>query len=232
MSNQLVIGYGEIGKAVGKNIGEHDFYDLARGGTTGDSYEILHICFPFSGVFVDDVRFYIDAFKSEHVIIWSTVQIGTTKQILGAVHSPVEGKHPDLAMSISIMQRWIGLNDSVEGLWWYDYFKDLGLQVKLVTNSDHTEALKLLSTTEYGVNIEFARYKQHVADKIGMDYELTKDWNIEYNRLYKGLMLDNTFQKYVLDAPDGPKGGHCVTPNARLLDKQFPSELTKIVGEL
>jgi hypothetical protein len=58
-----------------------------------------------------------------------------------------------------------------------------------------------------------------------------KQWNLDYNELYKRLGM-NQFQKFILDAPEGPKGGHCVTPNAKLLYGQYPDEQVKVVGEL
>lgn len=230
----LVIGYGEIGRAVGAIIGTHDFIDKDFPVVEGD-FDVIHICFPYSDTFLSDVNYYYTEYganHSSHIIIWSTLPIGTTKYVgQGAVHSPVEGKHPDLELSIRYMERWIGYNDKEEGLFFNGYFRDLGLRTRMVENSDCTEALKLLSTTEYGINIEFARYKKHIADEIGMDYQLCKDFNTEYNKLYKNLGLDNKYQRYVLDAPEGPKGGHCVTPNARLLDSQFPNAMVQIVSE-
>lgn len=225
----LIAGYGEIGRAVGEVIGKHEHTDIEY--ITSGTYDVLHICFPYDDLFLSEVERYRAIYQPKHVVIYSTVPIGTTRQIPGAVHSPVEGKHPNLAQSIREMVRWIGADDEIEGKFFNAYFAATGLQTRLVPSSQFTEALKLLSTTEYGVNIEFARYKQFVADSLGMDYELCKEFNREYNRLYRALGLDQ-FQKYVLDAPDGPKGGHCVTPNARLLNDQYPNELVKIVGEL
>lgn len=230
----MIIGMGEIGKAIKGITGDTQSYDAKDGDKLifDVQPQVLHICFPYGNNFVELVEWYRTAIKPEHTVIWSTVPIGTTKRIKGAVHSPVEGKHPDLELSIRYMERWIGYNDKEEGLFFNGYFRDLGLRTRMVENSDCTEALKLLSTTEYGINIEFARYKKRVADEIGMDYELTKEFNREYNSLYNNLGMAKRFQKFVLDAPKGSKGGHCVTPNARLLHDQFPSELTKIVGEL
>lgn len=227
----LIIGYGQIGKAIKEVIGEADIIDESYPVPTG-TYEVMHICFPFSHVFVKEVKQYLADYHPDHVIIYSTLPIGTTKQIPGVVHSPVEGKHPDLADSIRIMERWLGTESKSEAQFFTEYFQKKGLRVKAVGSSDYTEALKLLSTTEYGINIEFARYKAMVGESIGMSYELTKEWNIEYNRLYDDLGLGKTIQKFVLDAPDGPKGGHCVTPNAILLNEQYPSKLTEIVGEI
>lgn len=235
MASSLIVGMGEIGRAVREVITSNDkvvTYDK----TDDDFYfdvnpDILHICFPYSEVFLEEVSWYIDGVKPWHVIIWSTVPIGTTKQIKGAVHSPVEGKHPQIATSIKNSTRWLGANDLIEGEFFANYFKMLFMKTKVIYDSDHTEALKLLSTTEYGLNIEFARYKKQVANKIGMDYQLTKEWNRDYNKLYHNLHMDWA-QKYVLDAPSGPKGGHCVTPNAQFLHDQYPDELVRIVGEL
>lgn len=234
--NSLIVGLGEIGSSVKSLIEKtdhvmtHDIKEFKRG-KKSTHIDILHICFPPSQTFVQDVKDYITRWEPEHVLIWSSTPIGTIKQIPGAVHTPVEGRHPVLNESLKLMTRWLGANDKLEARFFKGYFKNMYLEVEVVADSDFTEALKLLSTTEYGVNIEFARYKKSVADELGMDYELTKRWNQDYNQLYKYLGMDWA-QKFVLDAPEGPKGGHCVTPNARLLQEQFPDALVKIVGEL
>lgn len=237
--NNLIVGCGEIGQAIGAllesqkdaTVAYHDpqaslFYE-----TDFMSVEVLHVCFPYTKHFVKSLQQYIEDYNPEHIIIYSTVPIGITKGFPKAVHSPVEGKHPHLEESIRLMERWIGFNDISEGDFFAAFFRTMGLGIKLVASSDFTEALKLLSTTEYGINIEFARYKARIAEEVGMDYSLTQRWNEEYNRLYKNLGLEKRFQKYVLDAPTGPKGGHCVVPNALILSEQFPSILADIVGE-
>lgn len=231
----LIIGLGEIGKAVQEVIGNYDevsTYDInLPEESISSDIDILHICFPYSEEFVQFVKEYVALFKPWHIVVWATVPIGTTKQIKGAIHSPVEGRHPELARSIKDMSRWIGANNKTEGEFFSGYFIRMYIHTRVVESSDFTEALKLLSTTEYGVNIEFARYKKQVAAGIGMDFDLTKEWNRDYNKLYHNLGMDWA-QKYVLDAPVGTKGGHCVTPNAKLLYEQFPDELVKIVGEM
>ena len=228
----MICGYGQIGKAIKEILGESTaVVDKDEHLSTPDAVDVMHICFPYSDEFKEQVEGYIQEYAPSHVIVYSTVPIGTCRE-LGVTHSPVEGKHPDLELSVRIMERWIGYNDREEGLFFSKLFQDLGLRTKMVPNSDCTEALKLLSTTEYGLNIEFARYKAMIADSIGMDYHLTKEWNLEYNKLYKNLGLEKKYQKFVLDAPEGPKGGHCVVPNAILLNEQYPSTLTEIVGEI
>lgn len=229
----IIIGYGEIGKAVHEVIGSAIVVDLhIQPDTEGVKVDIMHVCIPYSDKFVSDVLAYEIKYKPKHIIIYSTVAIGTTKFIKKAVHSPIEGKHPYLAQSIKSMKRWIGANSKLEGDFFAKYFRSKLMVPRVVGNSDFTEALKLLSTTEYGVNIEFARYKKKVADEINMPFSLTKKWNKDYNKLYKNLGLGELYQKYILDAPTGPKGGHCVTSNAKILNSHYPDELVKIVGEL
>lgn len=234
----FVLGRGEIGSAVIKL--------LTDAGLTVESYDvnenryplfkkvdILHVCFPYNNSFIENLEVYIKGYKPEYVIIWSTVPIGTTKKFKNAIHSPVEGKHPDLDKSIKFMVKWLGCNTPKLARFAHGYFEDsLNLEVNVVRHSDWTEALKLLSTTEYGINIEFARYKKAVTDSLKMDYQLCKDWNEDYNELYYALGLGNKYQKFNLDAPSGPKGGHCVTPNAKLLHEAYPSIFTRIVGEI
>lgn len=226
--SEVVVGYGEIGEAVASIIGDPAIDDFSLPTTKG-TFNIMHICFPYSEEFIAFVEHYTKIYKAEHIVIWSTVPIGTTRQIKGAIHSPVEGKHPKLARSIKEMVRWIGANSKRDAKYFEDYFKQLKLKTQVVMNSDHTEALKLLSTTEYGLNIVFADYKAKIAKDIDMDYELTKRWNRDYNQLYRELGLDRTFQKFVLDAPNSKIGGHCIIPNTELLHELYPDEITYLI---
>lgn len=225
----LIIGLGEIGKAVYGIFPDAQTLDIEKKAIESP-IDVMHICFTYGKGFLGQVLEYKEKYNPDHVVIWSTVPIGKTKKIKGAVHAPVEGKHPDLEDSIRQMERWLGYNDEAEKYFYINLFNEVGIKVKPVENSDFTEALKLLSTTEYGINIEFARYKKHVADELGMDYELTKEFNIEYNKLYKTLGLEKKYQKFVLDAPEGDIGGHCIVPNAQLLGDQYPSIYTRIIG--
>lgn len=194
-----------------------------------NSYDIMLVTIPYSDDFVQIVKDYQKQFNPKATIIFSTVAIGTTRQIPNAVHSPVEGRHPDLAESIRKMQRFIGGISQIPLYNWnviVDFFRpairSIPMYYQIVDNSEHTEALKLMSTSLYGLNIEFARYRKEVADAIGMDYELVKAFDKAYNELYKELGLEQ-FQRYILDPPEGNLGGHCVTSNSKILNKQFPS---------
>ena len=223
---------GEIGKAVAKVVGADYTIDVEPV-KVDEKIDVLHICFPYSGTFCSDVLEYVDKYDPKETIIYSTLPIGTCDKLFDTiVHSPVEGKHPDLELSIYTMERWIASHSKESLQFFAGFFKDKGIRTRKVKNPMFTEALKLLSTSEYGINIVFAAYKEEVAAEIGMDYELVKDWNIEYNRLYRELGYGKEYQKYVLEAPEGPIGGHCVVPNAKLLDKAYPNEMLKIIQRM
>ena len=229
----LVIGIGEVGGAVMTNLMalKHNVttLDIKDEGVKG-KFDVLHICFPYSDNFVDAVKKYKRKFVPDCIIIYSTVPIGTTKKIKGAVHSPVEGKHPRLDFGVKTFKRYIGYNDFVVGKMAAEVWEELD-NYELFNNSDYTEFLKLASTSKYGINLVWAQYMADTAEKLGMDYALVKDWDRAYNTLY-GRMGMGWAKKYVLDAPNGPIGGHCVTPNAELLDEQFPHEMLKMIKEM
>lgn len=226
----IIVGYGEIGKAVHKVVGgEPLLVDLDLTEVVSQPVDIMHVCFTYSEDFTKSMGDYLVRYQPSHIIIYSTVPIGTTKHFPGAVHSPIEGRHPNLEESFRRMQRWIGANDE-EGQFFKKYFNDLGFNVRLVASSDFTEFLKLRSTAKYGINIVWTDYEKKVADKIGMPFELIKELDTDYNALYKSFDMDWA-RRYVLDPPNGKIGGHCVVPNAFLLDEQYPDDMLKRIKE-
>lgn len=214
----LIIGMGEIGKAIHGIFPDAHTADIMPMSTIGKA-RVLHICFPYSEDFIEEVKRYQTMYSPDYTIIYSTVKIGATKQ-LNAVHSPVEGRHPDLEMSIRQMVRWIGGSD---GQFFANLFAEVGIKSRLVSDSNFTEFLKLRSTAKYGINLMWADYEKLVADELDMDFDLLKEFDTEYNRLYRELG-ENWAQRYILDPPEGKIGGHCVVPNAKLLNAQYPNE--------
>jgi UDP-N-acetyl-D-mannosaminuronate dehydrogenase len=233
--NILLIGHGEIGKAVEEAFGInpkaiHDPFQNEH--AVKEKYDGMLIAFGYSDTFIKDVISYIKEFSPEFVIIFSTTDVGTCSKIqeisgIAVSHCPVEGKHPDLLRSFVNTPNWIG-NMSFGAK---ELFTSFGYEVKHLEKSEYTELLKLLSTTKYGINIEFARYAKECCDKVGLDYEEVKNWDMMVNELYRNVLNLPQYTRYILDPPEGPKGGHCVTPNAIVLDKQFPNPIIDIVAE-
>jgi hypothetical protein len=230
----LVIGMGEVGSAVYTTL--YKYNDVQTLDITGLQeielpIDVLHICIPHSKQFIAIVKDYIKQYSPKATIVYSTVPIGTCEAIGSQVaHSPVEGKHPRLADSMARFTRWIGCRNSATRRLVKEIWENI-VDCKLVDSSRYTEALKLCSTSKYGINLVWADYTANLAKDLGMDYEFFKEFDEDYNRLYTKLHFPN-FRKFVLDAPEGKIGGHCVVPNAELLDRQYPSKMLKMIKEM
>jgi hypothetical protein len=192
-----------------------------------DEYDIMLVTIPYSDSFVEIISQYQQRFKTKAKIIFSTVAIGTTSKLRDAVHVPIEGKHPNLTESIKQWQVFMGgFNQLV-----YNFFVQSAKSPYIIEKPEHTEFLKLQSTTYYGVVIEYIRYLNSVTTKLGMDFSKVNEYNNCYNDLYAELQEFN-YKRYLLYPPEGAKGGHCVVPNSKLLGNQFKSIFTDIVSEV
>ena len=224
----ILAGMGEIGKAVKEVFGGyHDIYpydtkggyDLPKG-----HYDILLVCFPWQENFIDIVNAYRNLHHIKATIIFSTVPIGTTRQIPNAVHCPVEGVHPKLAES---MRKWhfiLGGNNEIVN----QFFWDTGKYIAISESPESTEIAKLASTTLYGVNIEFARYINEICKQNNVPYGAINFYNECYNLLYKDMNMPQ-YSRYILTPPEGKKGGHCVNNNSKILQSQYPNVFNEIV---
>ena len=231
IETSLIIGRGEIGKALFGFLREVKAEVFIRDAkpTKVPKIDILHIAFPYSEDFVKHVQAYMEQYDPLLTIVYSTLPIGTTKEIGdNVVHSPIEGRHPALEASIAIGVRWLGsenksaLADAV--IFWQQYVKT----IRTVNSSDNTEFLKLRSTAKYGINLVWTDYEAKVSKDLGMDYESVKQFDLDYNSLYETLQAPQ-FKRYILDPPNGEIGGHCIVPNAELLDVQHPHDLLKMI---
>jgi len=226
----LIAGFGEVGRGVYeafKDYHDIDWIDVDVSNTTQDQYEILIIFFGYTDNFVESVKKYQDTFKPTATLIFSTVPIGTTRQIENAVHCPIEGKHPDLKDSIRLFERFIGGINTTAIM----FFMQAGIQTYSYDEPETTEICKLLSTTNYGINIEYARFSKELCDQYSVNYESVKFYNRAYNRLYSSMIIDNPYQRYILDPPKGNIGGHCILQNLPLLKKSINNDFIKILED-
>ncbi len=225
----VIVGMGEIGRAVKSVVGAHDVtYEVDkknRNGSVGN-VDVMHICFPYDEDFVDQVNYYQVKYEPRYTAIWSTVPIGTTKGFdFPIVHTPVEGRHPYLAKSIMIMPRYIGFDDEDTCSFFVRYFTDKGLEPYPYPSSKMTEAIKLLSTTRFAINLLWADYESRVMDSVGdSDIEFLNLFYEDYNSLYEALGQPG-IKRYILTPPGGKIGGHCLIPNAKILNEHFPDEI-------
>lgn len=222
-----ILGYGEIGQAITKHIEQFPENDIFIQDPLYKLYppakykfDFTLICIPYSDTFVQTVLK-----ETGKIVIFSTVPIGTSEQIPNAIHIPIEGRHPDLLDSISIWQFFLGYNDDKYLRDYIDFFASINKPVIPVKGTRNTEALKLLSTLLYGVNLEFYRFAEDTFMRHGAGIKWFQEYNRSYNTLYSELGYQD-FKRYILSPPDGEIGGHCVVPNAKLLDGIF-SEIVK-----
>ena len=211
----LVVGAGEVGKAVAK-VFDCQAIDIDYGGGLGE-YDFLHICFPYVHNFVSEVNIYKEQFNAKYVVIHSTVPIGTTNKIVGAVHSPIRGVHPNLEGGVRTFVKYIGYNDKEIGEIVSKEFLAFGITPYPVYGSNNTEAGKLLSTTYYGWNIMFEKWVHEYCKKFNLDFDVVYNrFNHTYNDGYMELDMPNVIRP-VLDHHEGKLGGHCVTANCEIL---------------
>jgi len=224
-----ILGYGEIGKAIARFYKNPKIKDLNRDdGLAG--VEILHICIPWSDKFINTVKKEIKKIQPKLTIIHSTVAPGTTKKIGGMiVHSPVRGVHPKLFEGIKTFIKYIGADEKEAGKLAQKHFESLGIKTKLFFPSATTEMGKILDTTYYGLCIAWHKEMKKICDKSGVNFdEAVSDFNATYNEGYKKLGKNNVIRP-VMFVDNKPIGGHCVVPNAEILNKYFKSEALDLI---
>lgn len=229
--SSLVIGMGEVGKGLFDVLTAHESVAALDKDpeVIGYKINILHICFPYSDKFSEYVKKYIKLYNPELTIVYSTVPIGTCEK-LKVVHSPVEGKHPSIGLSIQNSARWLGSSDrkllnKAEKLW------KKFVPVRRMESANFTEWLKLRSTSKYGINLVWTDYEDSVSKKLGMDYSAVRQFDLDYNQMYLRLGMPD-YQRYILNPPNGKIGGHCVRENAMLLNEDYPDDLLEMIVEM
>lgn len=227
----LIIGAGEIGNSLKKVL--DDSYTVhirdkeLQGHETNAQYRVINICFPYSDKFVEYVNEYAKRYNPELIIIHSTVPVGTTRKIKNAVHSPVNGRHPDLEKGIKVFVKMIGATKGDLAYMAARFLIKAGLNMKVMSSPEATEMAKILCTTYLGWNVIFMKEVERICEQFGLPFhEVYTEWNSFYNAGYINQQ-EHRFVRPILFPLPGPIGGHCVIPNCDLLD----SFLTKVVKE-
>lgn len=210
MRKHLVVGFGEVGKAVHKIVGGY-YTDLEQTNWHGEFVDTVHICIPYGKKFYEVVNSY----KTPKIliIVHSTVPVGTCDK-LGVVHSPIRGVHPNLEKGIRTFPKYFGGKNAKEVS---KIFKDLGLKVKVFGEAKTTEAIKLWDTTQYGKLIMLEKEIYNWCKINGIDFDAVyTQANKDYNEGYVKLGRPEVVRPW-LKHMEGEIGGHCVRPNSKLL---------------
>jgi len=222
----LVIGMGEVGTALAAILGSYTHTLDAKNSKEPfreGPYEVVHICFPYSSIFLAEVEGYKKRFNPQVLIIHSSVPVGTSDK-LGAVYSPVRGVHPDLALGMrTITKYFAGLKAGKAA----SYFSTLGIPVRVLSDTRTLEAAKLWDTTVYGLSILLEKEMWAYARENGLDFEIMyREFTATYNMGYSKLGMPHVVRPWLMHA-DGKIGGHCVLENAALLDSPSAKRLIK-----
>lgn len=210
MDKHLILGYGEVGKAIHKIVKDAYIIDFKVDNWRLEPVDFIHVCIPYS----KDFNEIVGQYKEEGLVIChSTVPVGVCDK-LGIVHSPIRGVHPHLEKGIRTFPKYFGGKGAKKAA---EVFKSLGLKVKVFKKAKTTEALKLWDTTQYGrlIMLEkeiYAWCKKNKVDFNAVYREANKDYNEGYVKLGRPEVV-RPYLKHI----EGEIGGHCITPNAKLL---------------
>lgn len=215
----VVIGAGEIGRAIATVLEAYYpvfLYDVLKDGAdVVHNVDFLHVCFPWSEDFVGEVLRYREMFRPRHIIVHSTVPVGTCRA-LSVVHSPVRGKHHEMYRSLLTYTKFFGGPDASACA---DLFLRIGVPVHVFDKAETTEFGKILETSYLGLNIRWVQEVDFQCKTAGLSF--TEVWDkfvSTYNDKSEGLGQP----KFPALVPIQEKiGGHCVLPNLEFLPKDF-----------
>jgi UDP-N-acetyl-D-mannosaminuronate dehydrogenase len=206
----LIVGYGEVGKALHKVLGKAEWIDTKKKLTMAIP-DVIHVCIPYQKYFEDQVKVYVKS--GALVIVHSSVPVGTCDK-LGVVHSPIRGVHPHLEKGIRTFVKYFGGKDAEKAA---NIFRKLGLKTKVYPDAKTTEAMKLWDTTQYGRLIMLEKEIHDWCKKNNISFDAVyNEANKTYNEGYTKLGMSHVVRP-ILKHMEGEIGGHCVLPNAKLL---------------
>lgn len=228
MKTILVVGLGEVGRAIAELVEiQKEKFKLYKKDigplSVNEKIDIMHICIPFTGDFVDKTVEYTNLYKPALTIINSTIRPKTTQKIFNItnmpiVHSPVRGRHPQLKEGILKFVKFVGPVGSESGKIARQHFEELGVKAEIMSSPVETEVGKLLETSYYAVNIAFHQEMDRICDYYGADFKQS------VTRFNETCTMDRDHKVPRPIMYPGFIGGHCVIPNINLLKMDIRSE--------
>lgn len=222
MKHQIV-GMGQVGTALSGLFPQAKTYDSTDAHTGIEYSDVLHICFPYTKDFIDYVLSYQALVKPSITVIHSSVPVGTSDE-LGAVYSPVRGVHPNLEQGMrTITKYFAGLKAPAIAA----EFVMVGVPTRVIADTRTLEAAKLWDTTAYGLSILLEKEIWKYCKDNQLDFELVyREFTMTYNIGYRKLGMPHVQRPWLMHS-EGRIGGHCVIPNAELLDSPSAKRLIK-----
>jgi len=232
VKNVLVIGLGEIGAPlleIVKGVYDAEGLDIEPKEIHG-AFDVLHICFPYSENFVETTTNYINKFHPKLTIIESTVLPFTTNKIYektktAICHSPVRGRKADgFKWGYFTYTKFIGPAKPEFGKMAEEYYQSLGFKTYLCNSPLEPEFMKVLNTTYYGLMIAWFQEIHRICKKFNLKEE-------EIIEFFRTNTVDSGGKHPRPVLYPGVIRGHCVVPNAKLLNELYPSPFGKVLLE-
>lgn len=219
----LIIGAGEIGNSLFEVLSENYECDIVdkfpkhdKGNEINGTFEIIHICFPYSEEFINQVREYQKVYIPKYTVIHATVPTGTSTEV-GAIHSPIVGIHPHLKESIKTFTKFLGGENASEV---GDYFRRAGIKVYLFDKAETTELMKIMSTTFYALMIEYTKGIKRLCKTYEVPFEAWTLWTKNYNEGYTKLGYPEYNRPNLVPIMTG-QHGHCTQSNSVMLHQSM-----------
>jgi UDP-glucose 6-dehydrogenase len=228
-----MLGMGEVGGSLVEILSKK--YNVSIRTRKVDDFskmDILHVAIPFSKDFVKTVVKVGREFKPKLIIIHSTVEVGTTRKIskltnIPTCHSPVRGIHPNLVKGIMTFPKYLGCSSRKGLLMAKKHLEGVGIKVITTNKPENTELLKLMDTTYYYWCVAFEKETHKICKKFKADFNVVyTSGNETYNKGYTELGMSHVVRP-VLKHVEGHTGGHCLTNNVIILNKQYPNMISR-----
>ncbi len=230
VENVLVVGLGEIGDPlleIVRGVYQAEGLDIETRELQGP-FDVLHICFPYGPDFVKTATEYINKFDPTLTIIESTVRPFTTNEIYSRTkkpicHSPVRGRKADgFKWAYFAYTKFIGPVKPEFGKMAEDYYHSLGLKTYLCHSPLESEFMKLLNTSYFGLMIAWFQEIHRICRKFDLKEEEIVDF-------FKTNEEDSGRKHPRPVFYPGTITGHCVIPNAQLLNETYQSPFVDVL---
>ena len=228
--NVLVIGLGEIGSPLFEIVREtYNTQGLdIKPKKIRKPIDLMHICYPYDQKFVQSTIDYIKKFEPKLTIIESTVLPFTTNKIYEQTkspicHSPVRGRQADgFKWAYLTYTKFIGPVKPEYGIVANKYYNSLGFRSCVCHSPLETEFMKILNTTYYGLMIAWFQEIHRICLKFGLKEKEIINFFKTNEEESNGKHPRPIFYPGVIE-------GHCVIPNAKLLNEIFPSAFVRAI---
>lgn len=238
MMQTLVVGLGHVGKPIYELFrGQYDEVagidiDVTKGKAT-PPVDFMHICFGYTDTFEKEALRYINEYTPRITVIEATVPVGTARRLFKEsgrpiFHSPLKGNEKDgMKWGLLTYTKFVGMPDDSlqsEAEKLLEHYRSVGIKATLAGDSNTTELAKLIETTYYAVMIGFFQEVERMSNHFEADFETVS----------KFQALTTTESGYRHLRPvffPGIIGGHCLMPNAEILDSQYDSPFVKALIE-